>query len=136
MLKIRGTAVSMIEIDEENKLLLNFKIFIIMDTDDCNVDQKISFKNGNMFKKYWFHPYVVPIYNSPNADEVFKHLGLLPAKFKDSEKTKLYSKIFPLDKNHKKKERHQLEEFYHSLSKKKSTNLDKFIKYCLNCKGD
>lgn len=30
----------------------NFKIFIIMDTDDCNKEEALNYKNKSMFKNY------------------------------------------------------------------------------------
>lgn len=92
-----------VEFDKKSKRLLNFKIFIVMDTDDCKPQEKFDFESGEMFKQYWFFPYVIPIVSTPNIDEVFKRLKLLPTKFKDSEKSKLYNQLFPTDKNSKKK---------------------------------
>ncbi|MEI0517284.1 hypothetical protein [Brachyspira murdochii] len=47
---------------KDNKTIIDkdFKIFIIMDTDDCkNEEEKNNFINKNMFKNYWAYDYIV-----------------------------------------------------------------------------
>ena len=47
-----------------------------MDTDDCNENQKNSFKNKSMFKGHWLYDYIVPIYNDSNLEEVLVEAGI------------------------------------------------------------
>ncbi|ACN84960.1 hypothetical protein BHWA1_02507 [Brachyspira hyodysenteriae WA1] len=58
---------------EDNEIIIDkdFKIFIIMDTDDCrNEEEKNNFINKNMFKNYWAYDYIVPIYNIKKLEDV------------------------------------------------------------------
>ena len=60
-----------IELDASSKNINNnFKIFIIMDTDDCSEDEKRKFINKEMFKGHWAYDYIVPIYNIPELETV------------------------------------------------------------------
>ena len=123
-----------IDYDEDTKKFINFKIFIIMDTDDCSPQEAKDYKNANMFNTHWLAPYIVPIYNAPNLDEILKSCGVLPnSKIKDDEKTKLYNKAFPIDRNYKKTDAEQLRELSQKLLKNQNTNLEEFINYCLSC---
>lgn len=56
-----------------------FKIFIIMDTDDCTRDQRENFVNKKMFKGHWAYDYIVPIFNDSNLEEVMQNCKI---KFK------------------------------------------------------
>jgi len=123
-----------IEYDEEIDDFVNFKIFTIMDTDDCSPQQAKGYKNKKMFKGHWLYPYIIPIYNSPNLDEILKTCNVLPNhKIKDDEKVKVYNKIFPIDRNYIKTDAEQLRELVIKLSKDRNTNLEEFINYCLSC---
>ena len=124
-----------IEYNYEINSFINFKIFIIMDTDDCTDHQAKEFKNKNIFKKAWYYQYVVPIYDSPNLDTILKKCEVLPnRKIKDDEKVRIYTKAFPIDKNYQTSDLSQLKELSQKLSKDKNTNLEIFIDYCLRCK--
>ena len=105
---------------KDNKINDNFKIFIIMDTDDCKEEEKNNFINKNMFKNYWAYKYIVPIYNITNLEDV-----LMKAKI-EIEKKKDYIKIFPTDKKYIKNDTIQIEEFYKKLLKVKN------ISNCMN----
>ena len=59
-----------IEYDKKEKSLKNFKLFIIMDTDDCTEDFKDDYISGKLFENCCLKDYIVPIYNSPNLEEV------------------------------------------------------------------
>ena len=112
---------------KDNKINDNFKIFIIMDTDDCKEEEKNNFINKNMFKNYWAYKYIVPIYNITNLEDV-----LMKAKI-EIEKKKDYIKIFPTDKKYIKNDTIQIEEFYKKLLKVKNiSNMHEFIKFCLD----
>ena len=55
--------------DDGKSIDSSFKIFIIMDTDDCTEEQKQNFNNKEMFKKHWAYNYIVPIYNIPEYEK-------------------------------------------------------------------
>ena len=110
----------------------DFKIFIIMDTDDCNNDEeKNNFINKNMFNNYWAYKYIVPIYNITNLEDV-----LIKAKVIDKntiKDKKDYIRIFPTDDKYIKNDTIQIEEFYKKLLKVKNiSNMHEFIKFCLD----
>ena len=48
----------------------DFKLFIVMDTDDCNESEIKEYKDKKMFKKHWLYDYIVPIYNSKNLEDI------------------------------------------------------------------
>lgn len=80
-------------ISEDNKNgLKNFKIFFIMDTDDCDGQMLKKYKNKTMFNNHWLKPYIVPIYNSPNLDQVLIDLGY---DIDPKRKVASYQKVFP-----------------------------------------
>ena len=91
-----------IKLDEKGrKIADDFKIFIIMDTDDCTGKQIKAFKNKEMFKGHWAYDYIVPIYNSQNLKEVLVKAGI-PFERKGKEKRKNMLNFFQLIKNMKK----------------------------------
>lgn len=110
-----------------------FKIFAIMDTDDCSEEEKNNYKNKTMFKKNWAYNYICPIYNDGNLEEVLIKAGI---KYKSKSFKKMkreYIEIFPTDRN--KKDAIQIEEFYKKLLKVKDiSNMHEFIKFCLDNK--
>ena len=59
-------------VEIRKKILVDFNLYIIMDTDDCTEEQKKSFIDRSMFKDHWLYPYIVPIYNSPNLEQTMK----------------------------------------------------------------
>lgn len=58
--------------NDEKNIYDEFKIFIIMDTDDCTEKQKKGFINKEMFKEHWAYKYIVPIYNIPELESVLE----------------------------------------------------------------
>lgn len=119
----------------KNKLSPNFKIFIIMDTDDCADEQKKNYKNKTMFKKHWAYDYICPIYNDGNLEEVLEKAGIKYRSKYSKEMKKEYIEIFPTDKRYINNDTIQIEEFYEKLSKVKNiSNMHEFIKFCLDNK--
>ena len=104
-----------------------FKVFIIMDTDDCNESQKKSFKDKSMFKKHWLYDYIVPIYNDSNLEEVLVDAGI---KFQKSgnERKSEYPKVFPMNGI---SDKESIKKFGNRLKKSKKTNMEEFIDFCL-----
>ncbi|WP_205314725.1 hypothetical protein [Ruminiclostridium herbifermentans] len=55
---------------KKRRLSPDFKIFTIMDTDDCTEKEKEDYINKSMFKGHWAYDYIVPIYNNPDLENV------------------------------------------------------------------
>ena len=107
-----------------------FKIFIIMDTDDCSEKQKRDFINGNMFKEHWAYKYIVPIYNIPELETVLE-MANIPFKKTGNKRKKEYIKIFPTDPKYENTDEIQIKQLLHTLKKQKNTNLNEFLDFCL-----
>lgn len=123
---------------KDNKIIIDkdFRIFIIMDTDDCKEEEKNNFINKNMFKNYWAHKYIVPIYNIRNLEDVLIKSKVIDKNtIKNKRDKKDYIKIFPTDDKYTKNDTIQIEEFYQKLLKVKNiSNMHEFIKFCLDNK--
>ena len=117
-----------ISYDSKNKRLVNFKLFIIMDLDDCTQEKAEQFKNKSMFNKHILYEYIVPIYNDPNLEKTIHDLGI---NINKKEKVKGYIKIFPTNKGDL--DIHMAEEFAEKLNKKcKNSNLGLYFDYCVS----
>lgn len=117
-----------ISYDSKNKRLVNFKLFIIMDLDDCTQEKAEQFKNKSMFYEHILYEYIVPIYNDPNLEKTIHDLGI---NINEKEKVKGYIKIFPTNKGDL--DIHMAEEFAEKLNKKcKSSNLGLYFDYCVS----
>lgn len=116
--------------NSKGKLSEDFKIFIIMDTDDCTEQDRKAFINKEMFRKHGAYSYIYPIYNSPDLENVLKNSKI---KFvKEGEKCKKeYIKIFPTDKRYQTKDCIQIDEFSKNLQSNHNTNMNEFINFCL-----
>lgn len=99
-------------------------IFTIMDTDDCQEHTFTEYKNKELFFNSPFCENIVPIYNSPNLDNVMTELGFPIDK---NNKRKSYEKCFP-GKNGDIKTAQQLLKL---CEKNPNTNLEHFIRYCI-----
>lgn len=109
----------------------DFKIFIIMDTDDCTAIERQEFINKKMFEEHWAYKYIVPIFNDSNLEDVLQSCNIKFEK-KGSERKKEYIKIFPTDKRYVKKDSLQVEEFNEKLKKCSKTNMEEFTGFCLS----
>ena len=109
----------------------DFKIFIIMDTDDCTEEQKENFISKQMFKQHWAYEHIVPIFNTPDLESVLVKAGIKFEK-KGSKRKKEYIKIFPTDKKYSNREGIELKSFAENLEKVQETNLHNFIQFCLS----
>lgn len=117
-----------ISYDSKNKRLVNFKLFIIMDLDDCTQEKAEQFKNKSMFNEHILYEYIVPIYNDPNLEKTIHDLGI---NINKKEKVKGYIKIFPTNKGDL--DIHMAEEFAEKLNKKcKNSNLGLYFDYCVS----
>lgn len=116
----------------KNLKLSNFKLFIIMDTDDCTDKQKEDFISGAMFADHWLHEYIFPIYSIESLEDVMVDVGLMKERISDAEKGKYYTKVFPI--NPKPLSNDTLQEvktLRQKIEKSRKTNLNTFIDYCL-----
>lgn len=120
------------DIEYKGKRLLNFCFFIIMDTDDCNNEQKLNFLNKNMFKNHWLYDYIFPIYNSPNLEKILKKAKVPFKSKKESNMKKEYVELFPISKSSEVCEKVQIEELIKKLEVIEETNMEQFFKYCLD----
>ena len=104
-----------------------------MDTDDCTDEERENFKNGSMFSGHWLRPYIIPIYDSPNLEEVFWESGLLHQKPRKEDKASTYENVFPI-KNVPLSEGTigQVNRVKGCLMGNTHTNLLEYIDYCLS----
>ncbi len=70
----------------KRKLSPEFKIFTIMDTDDCTDKQKREYIDKTMFKTHWAYDFIVPIYNIPTLEDVLVKAKILFQKRGDERK--------------------------------------------------
>lgn len=105
------------------KQLVDFNLFIIMDTDDCTSEQKQAFIDGSMFKDHWLAPYIVPIYNSPNLEQTMKEANIKIVKKTD------YIEIFPT--NHGDANLSQIQGLLKKLQACHSSNFHCYIQRCI-----
>lgn len=121
-----------VELEKDDKTINSqFKIFIIMDTDDCTEKQKENFINKDMFKNHWAYDYIVPIYNSPQLEAVLEKANV-PFEKTGIKRKKEYIKIFPTDPKYEKSDTMQISELAKNLEHINQTNLDKFLNFCLD----
>lgn len=117
----------------KNKTLNDFKLFIIMDTDDCTVQQKKNFISKKMFEGHWMYDYIVPIYNSPSLEDVLLDVGIMAKRISDSEKGTYYEKIFPINSKPLSNDTMcEVETFKSKVANCKKTNILVFVDYCLS----
>lgn len=112
----------------KDKKINNFKIFIIMDTDDCSDEQKKNFINCSMFHNHWAYEYIVPIYNNNNLEDVIRETHIEYKKEKSERLKELYIDIFPISGC---EQTDELNEFLRKLEKVNKTNMDVFVRYCI-----
>lgn len=123
----------LVEYNNKTKKIDDFKIFTIMDTDDCTEKQKENYINGKMFKDYSLNEYIVPIYNINKLEYVIKESKIWYEEIKESKKAETYIKIFPPAKGKKIEEDAitLINERKQKFEKNKNTNLDLLFKYCI-----
>lgn len=120
-----------IEYDRKKKKLKNFKLFIIMDTDDCTEEAMKKYISGEMFEGHPLQEYIVPIYNQKNLEDVMIKAGIMIKRIPDSEKGKYYSKIFPINTDPVSADTlMQIKTFASKIRNVEQTNMLEFVKYC------
>ena len=122
-----------VEYDKKNNILKNFKLFIIMDTDDCSEKVRKEYISGKLFEDCCLRDYIVPIYNSPNLENVMMKSGIMAKRISDSQKASYYSKIFPINREPFTNDTlEQISLFSQKLSAVKETNILEYVNYCLS----
>lgn len=120
-----------VEYDKKAKQLKNFKLFIIMDTDDCSEENKKKYMSGEMFRGCSLYNYIVPIYNITNLEDVMIKAGIMVKRISDSEKGTYYNKIFPINTEPVSVDTlNQIRTFAAKIKGVKETNILEFIEYC------
>lgn len=110
--------------------LMHFKLFPIMDTDDCTDKTKEEYIDGTLFDGHWLKPYIISIYNSPALEDVLFDCKLIKKNLKNCDKTSTYQNLFPINRSSSNYD--EIDELYNRLLKSKKTNFEEFIKYCLD----
>ena len=104
----------------KQKIDSSFKVFIIMDTDDCSPSQKEAYINKSMFKGHFLYENIIPIYNTLNLEDVLEE-SKIPFTKKGSERKKEYISIFPIDQKHLQREHLQVKDFIAKLKSSKQS---------------
>lgn len=121
-----------IEYDKKSKELKNFKLYIIMDTDDCKEREKENYINSTMFNGHLLRKYICPIYNINNLEDVMIKAGIMTKRISNSEKGTYYTKVFPINKEGITIDTvKQVTLLRDKLKNISNTNLTSFIDYCL-----
>lgn len=107
----------------EKRKLINFKLFIIMDVDDCTEIQKNKYITKELFQGHWLADYIVPIYNEPDLEATMNSINIEIQKKKD------YITIFPT--NHGDLNMEMAKELGSKLKKCPCSNLYEYIQYCI-----
>ena len=101
-----------------------------MDTDDCADETRKRFINKEMFKNHWLNPYIVPIWNKNNLDEVLLDLKLINKLPNNKEKGKVYRDLFPTNRGES--DIQQVKNLMDKFEKSNRTNMQVFIKKSLD----
>ena len=115
-------------------IIKDFKIFTLMDTDDCTSEMRADYISGELFKDYSLKDYVVPIYTDPDLEQVFYNSRLIPKVFTDDEKVEGYKRCFPKISppfDEVKNKEAELRIKSEALKKNRKTNFYDFIDYCI-----
>ena len=105
-----------------------------MDLDDTTEEKIKQYKSGKMFEKHWLSPYIIPVWNNKNLDQVMFDLGLISKVPNYKEKGRVYEEVFP--KNNGELDKKQIENLYEKFKSSKKTNMDIFIEECLKLLGE
>ncbi len=117
-------------VEEEKGVLKNFSLMPIMDLDDTSDYKKQKYISGEMFKNHWLNPYIIPIWNKNNLDEVLLDLKLIDKLPNNKEKGRLYRDLFPT--NNGESDIQQVKNLMEKFEKSTRTNMQVFIKKCLD----
>lgn len=124
----------------KNKKLNGFRLYIVMDTDECLNDPSLvplkdSYLDKSMFIGHWLYDYIVPIYSIHDLEDVMVDIKLMDKKITDGEKIDWYEKKMPKilkQKTGTENPRVNIEYLRDACKKSRKTNQDDFIDYCLS----
>lgn len=120
-----------VEYDKKTKGLKNFKLFIIMDTDDCDEITKSKYISGELFQGHPLKEYIVPVYNNSNLEDVMIKAGIMVKRIPDVQKGSYYSKVFPINTEGLSADTvNQVRNFAKKIRGIKETNMLAFVEYC------
>ncbi len=120
-----------VEYDKKTKSLINFKLFIIMDIDDCDEFAKSKYISGELFEGHPLKEYIVPIYNVSNLEDVMIKAGIMVKRIPDAQKGSYYTKIFPINTEPLSVDTvNQVRIFAKKIKGIKETNMLAFVEYC------
>lgn len=118
----------------EDRKIKKFKIFIVLDLEQCSEVEKQEYLDKTIFKSHWAYEYIVPIFNDKNLEDALKECNVSYEKKEFKDKKMNYVKVFPIVNKfrQKKTERTEVEEFRNLIKDSKRTNLKKMLDYCTN----
>lgn len=120
-----------VEFDKKNKRLVDFKLFIIMDMDDCDESMQKKYMSKELFNGHPLKEYMIPIYNIRNLEDVLLKAGIMAEKIPDSKKGTYYNRIFPINKKPMTVDTvNQIRFFAAKLKGIHQTNMLRFVEYC------
>lgn len=120
-----------VEYDRKTKNLKNFKLFIIMDTDDCDEVTKAKYISGELFEGHPLKDYIVPIYNIANLEDVMIKAGIMVKRITAAQKGSYYAKIFPINTEPLSVDTvNQVRTFAEKIKNVRETNMVEFVEYC------
>lgn len=105
----------------------SLKVFVVMDVDDCNSNERKLYENKQMFGQHWLKKHITPIYNDQNFEDVIRK-AKLP---KMNSKTDVV-KIFPSNLSDDKVE--SIKIVKDTFSPLNCTNLEILIDYLIKNK--
>ena len=120
-----------VEYDRKTKRLINFKLFIIMDTDDCDEITRAKYISKELFDGHPLKDYIVPLYNDTNLEDVMIKSGIMVKRIPDAQKGSYYTKIFPINTKPLSIDTvNQVRIFAKKIDGVKETNMLAFVGYC------
>lgn len=120
-----------VEYDRKTKILKNFKLFIIMDTDDCDELTKSKYMTGELFEGHPLQEYIVPLYNVSNLEDVMLKAGIMVKRIPAAQKGSYYTKIFPINTEPLSINTvNEVRTFAEKIKDIKETNMLMFVEYC------
>ena len=111
------------DIERLKRKLVNFRLFIIMDVDDCTEEEKKLFINKEMFSDHWLYDYIIPIYSDPKLERTM-HEASIEINDKGD-----YFTIFPT--NHGDLDMEKAKEYRDKLKQCTCSNLYEYFDYCI-----
>lgn len=112
------------DIEHKKNQLINFRLFLIMDVDDCSLKIKNKYINKEMFIGHWLYEYITPIYNDPNLEMTMSKAKIEVHKKKD------YILLFPT--SHGDLDVIKAIELSQKLDSINCTNMEEYVEYCIS----